>query len=110
MEERKTVIYISGPITGVRHYWEAFEAAEDELSAAGFTPLSPARLPGGMSTSQYMRICFAMIDSADAVLMLPGWEASKGASLERQYCLYTDKTVFASMEALRWSEGVPRHD
>ena len=25
----KSVFYISGPITGVERYWEAFEAAED---------------------------------------------------------------------------------
>lgn len=105
--EGKRTVYIAGPITGVRHYWEPFEAAEDELSAAGFIPLSPARLPQGMSKAQYMRICFAMIDSADAVLLLPGWEASKGASLERQYCLYTDKPIYASVEALRWREEVP---
>ena len=34
------VIYIAGPITGVPKYHEAFEAAEDELSAKGFVPLS----------------------------------------------------------------------
>ena len=31
----KKVIYIAGPITGVPRYWEAFETAEDELTAAG---------------------------------------------------------------------------
>lgn len=69
----KKVIYIAGPITGVPRYWEAFETAEDELTAAGYLPLSPARMPDGMENEKAMRICLAMIDAADAVLFLP-WQ------------------------------------
>lgn len=91
--ERKKVIYISGPITGVDRYWESFEAMEDTISALGYTPLSPSRLPSGMSNAQYMRICLAMIDSADAVVFLKDWDRSQGARLELDYCLYTNKPV-----------------
>lgn len=89
----RRVVYISGPITGVPRYWEAFEAAEDLITAKGWIPLSPTRLPGGMTNEQYMRICFAMIDSADMVLFLPGWAKSAGARLEHQYCEYTNKWI-----------------
>lgn len=85
------VIYISGPITGVKNYWEAFEQAEDDISACGCVPLSPARLPQGMTKAQYMRTCFAMIDSADAVLFLHDSDQSEGALLEREYCRYIGK-------------------
>lgn len=90
---RKKVVYISGPITGVPKYWEAFEAAEDMLEAQGFIPLSPSRLPQGMTDAQYMTIDLAMINAADAVYFLPGWENSRGATLERAYCEYTGKEV-----------------
>lgn len=73
----KKVIYIAGPITGVPRYWEAFETAEDELTAAGYLPLSPARMPDGMENEKAMRICLAMIDAADAVLFLPGSSRSR---------------------------------
>lgn len=96
----RKVVYIAGPITNVDRYWEAFEKAENELRARGFTTLSPATLPRGMGNDRYMRICFAMIDSADAVLMLPGWRNSDGATIERAYCLYTEKPVRTCVEAL----------
>ena len=99
--ERKKVVYISGPITGVEHYWEAFEAAEDIVEALGFIPLSPSRLPKGMSKEQYMRICFAMIDSADAVLFIHGWGKSPGARLEWEYCIYTDKPFATKSHLLK---------
>jgi nucleoside 2-deoxyribosyltransferase len=91
--ERKKVIYIAGPITGVANYWEAFELAEEDLQGLGYIPLSPAHLPEGMTNEQYTRIDFAMIDSADAVLFLPGYERSEGATLEAEYCKYTKKPV-----------------
>lgn len=87
------VVYISGPITNVKNYWEAFEQAEEDLAGLGYIALNPAKLPQGMTNSQYMRTCFAMIDSADAVLFLEGWRKSSGANLEAAYCEYTEKPV-----------------
>lgn len=55
--------------------------------------LNPAVLPAGMAPADYMRICFAMIDTADAVMFIPDWEQSEGAKLEHQYCKYIGKPV-----------------
>lgn len=91
MSEQKKVIYIAGPITGVDRYWEAFEQAEDDLTAIGYIPLSPARLPKGMTNAQYARIDLAMLDSADGIIFLDGWDKSEGASLEKHYATYIRK-------------------
>lgn len=90
---KKSVFYISGPITGVERYWEAFEAAEEALVAQGHLVLNPAKLPEGMTKKQYMQINFAQIDAADVVWFLPGWQSSPGARLERAYCDYIGKAV-----------------
>ena len=87
----RKVIYVGGPITGVPNYWEAFEQADDTLTGMGYTVLTPSRLPQGMSDAQYMRICLAMIDCADAVVFLHEHTASRGCEVERKYCEYTGK-------------------
>lgn len=99
--ERQKVIYIAGPITGVDQYWRAFEAAEDELIALGFIPISPSRLPDGLTDEQYARINLTTIDIADAVLFLPGWDESRGARLEHQYCRYINKPMFARADLIK---------
>lgn len=98
-KEKKSV-YIAGPITGVNHYWEQFETEMDNVEAAGYIPLSPTWQPKGLSNAQYMRMCLAMIDSADAVLFLPGWHRSTGSILEMTYCQYTDKPYSHTIKGL----------
>ncbi len=41
-----------------------------------------------------MRICFAMLDSANVVAFLPDYELSKGAMLEWSYCQYVGKQTY----------------
>ena len=84
-------IYIAGKITGNENYREEFEKAQAELAKDGHIVLNPAVLPEGLTKGEYMRICFAMIDVADEVVFLSGWQDSEGAMLETDYCLYINK-------------------
>lgn len=86
-------VYIAGKITGDENYKQKFKEAEMELQALGLVVLSPAVLAAGMTPADYMRICFAMIDTADCVCFLPDWQQSKGAKLERLYCEYIGKNI-----------------
>lgn len=105
-------IYIAGGITGVENYKARFAAAKEWLLAEKETQevargllkvspyptadvvLNPAELPEGWPNGLYMDVCLAMIRAADLVVFLPGWERSRGASLEMQYCRYQVKPVY----------------
>jgi hypothetical protein len=87
------IIYLVGKITGNPEYRKQFAAAKAELEAEGHIVLNPAELPEGMSKAAYMRICFAMIDTADELRVIRGWERSSGATLEVAYCIYIGKPV-----------------
>ena len=62
-------IYISGKITGDRRYKAKFREVEKQLAAAGHIVLYPATAPEGLRPGDYMRLCFAMMEAADVVLM-----------------------------------------
>jgi hypothetical protein len=70
----------------------AFHAAAAELRAAGYEVVNPAELdesepitnPDGPGAwERYMRRDIPHLCKCDALALLPGWEQSKGARLER---------------------------
>lgn len=98
-------IYIAGRITGDENYKAKFEATKGYLESEGGYDdivLNPAIMPEGMSPADYMRICFAMLDTADVAIFLPDYKESKGAMLEHAWCEYTGKTIaYLTQEELR---------
>lgn len=87
-------VYLAGKITGDPNYREKFAAAAKKLEErAGVTVISPAVTPEGLKKVDYMRICFAMLESADTAVFLPDWEDSPGAQLEKHWCEYVGKKM-----------------
>lgn len=77
------VVYLSGPMTGISEWnHRAFHAADQALSSLGVRVLNPAKQPPGLSWTEYMRADLELLREATAVLMLAGWQDSRGARIE----------------------------
>ena len=89
---RKAIIYIAGPITGLKNGNKTtFAVAADALRKIGYAVLNPATLPDDMPADRYMPICLAMVQAADIICMLPGWSQSRGANIELDFAKYQGK-------------------
>jgi nucleoside 2-deoxyribosyltransferase len=90
------LFYISGKITGEKNYKQIFQVAENELRERGHKVINPAKLDAlsDLKYEQIMSIDFALIDTADAVLMLPNWKQSLGAVREYGYALAKNKEIW----------------
>lgn len=88
------VAYIAGPITGVPDYAKPFNDAAAKLRQSGCQVLNPVELPAGMTEAAYMDICLAYVRHCDAIVMLPGWEDSDGATCERALAIKCGKLRF----------------
>ena len=90
-------IYISGPITNVVDYKEKFARAEKKIKAmhpdAEIINPTMIELPSSCSHKDYMRIDFMLLDLADAIYMLDGWELSEGACMEYGYATAKDMII-----------------
>jgi hypothetical protein len=78
-------VYLAGPMTGLPHFnWDAFNAEATRLRSLGYEVENPAE---GHETQDkswlyYMRKAITQMLRCDMVGLLPGWEKSKGASIE----------------------------
>lgn len=84
------IVYLSGPIKGVENYKDIFNRTAAALEDLGDIVINPAELPLGMPNNLYMPICLEMIKAADMVILLPGWDNSEGARLEKQFADYQE--------------------
>lgn len=81
-------VYISGPISGNEEYRDQFRRAAEVLDNRGISYINPAEIitvmPAG-NWGEYMRIAATLVEMADAITFLDGWELSTGARMERAW-------------------------
>lgn len=84
-----SVIYISGPMTGLPNFnYPKFNAVAAKLRAQGHRVYNPAEFPHDGDLEDFpLRMAFASYCNficleADTIYMLDGWEKSKGATVE----------------------------
>ena len=88
------IVYLSGKMYGRPDRGKKqFDEAEERLKQMGHIVLNPANLPQGMPEDCYMPICLAMVDAADAIYLLNGFNDSPGARLESEYAGYMRKKI-----------------
>ena len=81
-------VYIAGPMTGLPHFNRpAFNQAALNLSFDKHVPLNPAILPDGLTEADYMAVGLTMLQRADAIYLLTGWQFSAGARAEHALAL-----------------------
>lgn len=84
-------VYLSGPMSGYENWnGPAFEKYAAQLRAKGLEVVSPWEMDKDVHDQPYRtylaRDCFTILYPSygiEAVYMMPGWEKSKGAQLER---------------------------
>lgn len=83
-----SVVYISAPITSTDIFKTKirFDETCDRLLRAGLVPINPLSLDDHVANpgiySEYMRVDYAALTAADAILVLPGWQHSIGCARE----------------------------
>ena len=82
------IAYLSGPMTGLPgQNYAAFQAAAERLRAQDVQVISPHEIippgAGPWTWAQHMRVDLAALLTCDVIVMLPGWETSRGAQLEK---------------------------
>lgn len=110
-------LYLAGPMTGIpEHNHPAFHQASTDLSNAGYLVLHTAN-PDNLepeklkSTTwqQWLKKAIARMMDADAIALLPGWQASKGARLEVMVGLEVGMRSAPVREWILAAQDNPRH-
>ena len=90
-------VYISGPITKDKNFYNKFIEAEKQLKEQGYEVINPARigvmLPKSFEHKDYMDIDFALMQKCDAIYLLKGWRASIGSVNEVSYAKQRDMKI-----------------
>lgn len=80
-------IYISGQISGLplNEVKAKFQDAEKRIVEHGYEAVNPLKngIPSTESWEVHMAADIVLLLDCDAIYMLPGWESSKGATLEK---------------------------
>jgi hypothetical protein len=79
------ILYVSGPMSGYDDYnWPSFKEATRQLRKAGYEVRCPTESGAGfdMPWVECLKLSLKAMMDCSAVALLPGWEHSRGATIE----------------------------
>ena len=81
---KQLIIYLSGPMSGYPDYnYPEFNRVAKLLRGKGYKVINPAEVETKEKTWEaYMRADIKLLMDADRVVLLGGWERSRGSCLE----------------------------
>ena len=94
-------IYVAGPMTGLMFMnFPAFNAEAARLRTLGHEVINPAEInpDKSMPWTDCMRADIAALVTCEAIVLLPGWRESKGATLEHHIAERLGMQVFECEE------------
>lgn len=96
-------MFICGPMSGLPgNNYDAFNAEAARLRALWFVVANPAENPEppGKAWADYMRMSITQLMTCDTVVLLPGWQDSRGANIERIIALKIGMRVVDAHEVV----------
>lgn len=94
-------VYLAGPMTGIDQFnFPAFHDKAEELRELGIEVSNPAENHGGrtdLPLAEYFKVDLPQVCDADAIVVLPGWETSRGARIEVDLARHLGKPVLSAL-------------
>lgn len=97
--KKRPGVFVCGPMTGYKNFnYPAFNKMAKRLRAAGHRVENPAEnpVPSCGTWAGYMRLSIQQLVTCDAIQLLPGWQASKGATLEHHIAERLGLAIFTT--------------
>ena len=108
----KPRLYLAGPMTGYPEWnFPAFNAAAAALRDAGYEVVNPAEINGpdavasGKTWEDCMRADIRELCTCQGDALLPGWDKSRGASLEVHIAEALGMSVRRAIEWYAYARG-----
>lgn len=102
VEHHVTKMYLSGPMDGIEDFnHPLFNRVAKEFRDVNFAVCTPSEFFDGDKTrerKEYMREAIKYLLEADTIVLLPGWENSKGARLEAAIATELDLAIMEYVE------------